>query len=64
MTRFLSSLPKIYKLLIMAWNLLPKEQQSLELLKLRLLEKEERLIDQIATEDETKAFTAWSANCS
>ena len=62
MTRILSSLPKIYNLLIMAWNLLPKEQQSLELLKLKLLEVEERLIDQTAAEDETKAFTAWSAN--
>jgi len=39
MTQILSSLPKTYNLLITAWNLLPKEQQSLETLKLKLLEK-------------------------
>jgi hypothetical protein len=62
MTRILSSLPKIYNPLITAWNLLPKEQQSLELLKLKLLEEEERLTNQTATKDETKAFVVWSAN--
>jgi hypothetical protein len=62
MTCILSSLPKVYNLLITAWNLLPKEQQTLELLKLKLLEEEELLIDQTSTEDDTKAFAAWSAN--
>jgi hypothetical protein len=62
MTRILSSLPKIYNPLITAWNLLPKEQQTLELLKLKLLKEEERLTDQTSTEEETKAFAAWSAN--
>jgi hypothetical protein len=62
MTRILSSLPKVYNPLITAWNLLPKEQQTLELLKLKLLEEEERLTDQTSMEDNTKAFAAWSAN--
>jgi hypothetical protein len=34
MTHILSSLPKSYNPLIMAWNFLPKAQQSLETLKL------------------------------
>jgi hypothetical protein len=64
MTRILNSLPKVYNPLITAWNLLPKEQQSLELLKLNFLEEEEQLTNQSSTEDDTKAFAAWSATCS
>jgi hypothetical protein len=60
MTRILSSLPKTYNPLITAWNLLPKAQQSLETLKLKLLEEEECLNDQNKVKEETKAFTAWS----
>jgi hypothetical protein len=62
MTRILGSLPKVYNPLITAWNLLPKEQQTLELLKLKLLEEEERLTDQTSMEEETKAFAAWTQN--
>jgi hypothetical protein len=42
--------------------MLPQAQQSLELLKQRLLEEEERLKEQEIDEEETKAFAAWSNN--
>ena len=61
MTRILSSLPKSYNPLVTAWNLLPKDQQQLETLKLKLLEEEERLKDQHKSEEDTKAFAAWSS---
>ena len=62
MMRILSSLPKIYNPLIIAWNLLPKEQQIFELFKFKLLEEEEHINDQTSMEEETKAFATWSAN--
>ena len=60
--RILSSLPKSYNPLVTAWNLLPKDQQSLETLKLKLLEEEECLKDQHKIDKDTKAFATWSVN--
>jgi hypothetical protein len=62
MTCILSSPPKSYNPLVTTWNLLPKDQQSLETLKLKLLEEEERLKDQHKNKEDTKAFAAWSTN--
>jgi hypothetical protein len=62
MVRILGSLPKVYGHFVTAWNMLPQAQQSLELLKQRLLEEEERLKEQEIDEEETKAFAAWSNN--
>jgi transposase InsO family protein len=61
MVRILGSLPKAYGHFVTAWNLLLQAQQSLETLKQRLLEEEDRIKEQDTEEEETKAFAAWSS---